>query len=86
MQINDTLNQRSNTHGDFLTNSQISQGLKTIYKNSPNHDNNMSAYQQEALDMIVHKIARIVCGNPNEPDHWHDIAGYATLVYNQLQK
>jgi hypothetical protein len=36
--------------------------------------------QREALDMILHKIARIVNGNPNETDHWHDIAGYATLV------
>lgn len=39
----------------------------------------------EALDMICHKIARILAGDPNEPDHWHDIAGYATLVEKEIK-
>jgi hypothetical protein len=30
------------------------------------------------------KMSRILCGNPNEPDHWRDIAGYATLIENIL--
>jgi hypothetical protein len=33
----------------------------------------------EALEMICTKIARILSGNPNDPDHWKDIAGYAEL-------
>jgi hypothetical protein len=41
--------------------------------------------QREALDMIQHKIGRILAGNPNHHDHWHDIAGYATLVANELE-
>jgi hypothetical protein len=41
--------------------------------------------QRESLDMIAHKIARILNGNPNVHDHWHDIAGYATLVANDLK-
>lgn len=45
----------------------------------------LSFEQCEALDMIQHKIGRILSGNPNEPDHWHDIAGYATLVENILR-
>lgn len=40
--------------------------------------------QREALDMIFHKIGRIVCGDPNYADSWHDIAGYAKLVENRL--
>ena len=39
-----------------------------------------------ALDMIFHKLARIGCGNNREIDHWRDIAGYATLVENELEK
>jgi hypothetical protein len=41
---------------------------------------------RESLDMISNKIARIVNGNPSEPDHWIDIAGYATLIANRLIK
>ena len=30
--------------------------------------------QTEALDMIFHKIGRILAGDPNFRDHWQDIA------------
>jgi hypothetical protein len=40
--------------------------------------------QQEALDMIAHKIARILNGDPNYADSWVDIAGYAQLVADRL--
>jgi hypothetical protein len=36
--------------------------------------------QAQALSMIFAKIARIVSGDPNHPDHWDDIAGYARLA------
>lgn len=35
---------------------------------------------KEGLRMIFHKIGRIVTGDPNYPDSWHDIAGYARRV------
>jgi hypothetical protein len=41
--------------------------------------------QQEALDMIFHKIGRIVNGDPDYADSWIDIAGYATLVADRLE-
>lgn len=34
---------------------------------------------------IVCKLMRIF-GSPDNPDHWKDIAGYATLVANDLEK
>jgi hypothetical protein len=40
--------------------------------------------QRESLEMNQHKVARILAGNPDEPDHWFDIAGYATLVHQRL--
>lgn len=51
-----------------------------------------SAYNSEQLDdsmktslfMICNKMARIVNGDPNYIDNWHDIAGYATLVEQEL--
>jgi hypothetical protein len=42
--------------------------------------------QREALEMIAHKIARILNGDPNYSDNWIDVAGYATLVANRLEK
>ena len=38
----------------------------------------------EALDMIQHKIARILNGDPNYIDSWTDIIGYARLVEKRL--
>lgn len=31
------------------------------------------------LEMIAHKVGRILAGNPHFEDHWADIAGYARL-------
>ena len=36
--------------------------------------------QKEALEMIAHKIGRILAGRPAFRDQWDDIAGYAKLV------
>jgi hypothetical protein len=44
----------------------------------------MTMVQDEALSMIVMKISRILTGDPNHADHWADIAGYATLIANEL--
>lgn len=79
--INETLKARQNVHGEFADNSAISQELKNVVRS---HDGELSDMQKEALDMIVHKISRILAGNPNHKDHWHDIAGYATLVEERI--
>lgn len=41
--------------------------------------------QKEALEMLAHKIGRILNGDPDYADSWDDIAGYATLVANRLK-
>jgi len=38
-----------------------------------------------AVHMILMKIARIACGNPNHLDNWDDIQGYAKLVADRLR-
>ena len=35
---------------------------------------------EEAINMIAHKLGRAAAGDAFEPDHWLDIAGYATLA------
>ena len=81
--VQETLNERENSHGDFIENGNIMQSLKRQCKVQRNWEL-LPDYQREAIDMICHKLGRILCGNPNHIDHWHDIAGYATLVENIL--
>ena len=83
MSIENTLAERQKTHGEFLTHATISQQLKWVMQSYENWFN-LQKDQKEALEMIAHKIARILNGNPDTHDHWHDIAGYATLVANRL--
>lgn len=73
------LAQRGKTHGDFGSNAWMSQALKDQMARGPNWGA-LGKDQREALHMIATKISRILSGNANEPDHWVDIAGYATLV------
>lgn len=79
-----TLSQRGTVHGDFSENSEVSQTMKAIIRKQ-NGFSSLSLDKREALDMIVHKIARILSGNPNHKDHWHDIAGYATLAEERCE-
>lgn len=83
--VNEILAERGKTHGKFEDHAKISQDLKTILHYSDNEKwELLSNDQKEALDMIAHKIARILNGNADYVDHWADIAGYATLVANRL--
>lgn len=81
--VQEVLKQRGEVHGDFVTHAEISQKLKYTVHAVPKWDS-MDDYKTEALDMILHKIARVMNGDDNYQDHWVDIAGYATLVANQL--
>lgn len=46
--------------------------------------NSLNAPMRESLDMILHKISRILSGDPCTKDHWADIAGYARLIADKL--
>lgn len=83
--IQEILNERQKTHGDFIIHSANSQSLKQVMMRS-NGWHKLSQSQREALDMICHKIARILSGNPNHIDHWKDIEGYAALVSTKLEE
>ncbi len=78
-----TLEQRSKTHGEYSIQAGVAQRLKADMADSPNWEG-LSSVQRESLEMIAHKIARILVGDPNHGDSWHDIAGYAKLVEDRL--
>ena len=83
MNIKDTLDTRHGSHGSFKENGRVTMALIAQLKSGPSW-HSMSTDQQLAAIFIAHKLARITCGNSNFPDHWHDIAGYATLVEESL--
>jgi len=83
LHIDAVLQDREQTHGNFAVNTRTMQALKEECRTAPNWLS-LTAYQKEAVEMICHKLGRILCGNPDTPDHWLDIAGYSTLVYDQL--
>lgn len=85
MSIEITLADRQKTHGDFTNHARVSQGLKQALVFGQQY-NKLTNAEQEALEMILHKVARIVCGNPHHKDHWHDIQGYAALVEARIQE
>lgn len=85
MDIKETLNERGGTHGRFEHNSQYSQSFKRLIRQTRNYGL-FSDLQQEALDMICHKLSRICAGDPNYDDHWRDIAGYAQLVVDNIHR
>lgn len=84
-ELNSTLAERGTTHGDFTENGKVMQQLKLVMRAQPGWDR-LTPAQCEALEMIQHKIGRILCGDPNFKDHWHDIAGYAKLAEERCTK
>jgi hypothetical protein len=83
--INETLETRLTKYGEYMGVATIAQNIKYVMQQTSNW-NNLEPDQMESLDMIANKIARILNGDPNYDDSWHDIAGYATLVADRLRK
>ena len=84
--VNRVLNARGQDYGKFRDSAGLMQGIKRLLADHAIRHNKVFADDQwEALEMIVHKISRIVNGNPDKVDHWVDIAGYATLVADRLE-
>lgn len=86
MDIDATLETRGNSYGPFREQASNAQLLKEIIRERMGDAKwrRMRADQREALEMIALKISRIVTGDPNHADSWHDIAGYAKLVADRL--
>jgi len=89
--VDTILAERQKTHGTFTVHAAIAQALKRTMRADNDGqlreswmalDDDMS----ESLEMIQHKIARILAGDPTLPDHWDDICGYTKLVADRLRK
>jgi hypothetical protein len=85
MNIQVTLTQRGTRYGDFKEHARITQNIKEAMKDSPNWTT-LSLDKKECLEMVAHKLGRILNGDPEYHDSWHDIIGYVTLIENSLDK
>ena len=77
------LAERGKRYGKFASHADITQALKRQMACQAKWPQ-LADDQKEALEMIAHKIGRILNGDPDYEDSWRDIAGYATLVANRL--
>lgn len=83
-EINEILQERGKRYGPYETTAFIAQQLKMMMHETPSW-HKLTAAQREGLEMIQHKIARILNGDPTYEDNWVDLIGYATLVLETMQ-
>lgn len=82
--IDAVLHERGSRYGKFTGHAKITQQLKTVMWEHPGWmklDTDMC----EALEMIAHKIGRILNGDPKYSDSWIDLGGYSKLVADRLE-
>jgi len=83
--VNEVIADRTKTHGDYQEVAKVHHYLMAAVKKGPAY-NTLTPVQEMSLLMIVHKISRVVSGNPNLADHWLDIEGYARLARLEIEK
>ena len=81
--VESTLSERGKRYGKFKDGADIMQELKSVMRSTSGWGN-LSPSQREALEMIQHKVGRILNGDPNYIENFTDIAGYATLVKDEM--
>lgn len=85
--LTSTLTERGGRYGAFKGHAEVSQELKeVVWKALLIREKRLEPDQLEALEMIMHKIGRIINGDANYLDNWVDIAGYSMLVHDRLLK
>ena len=84
--VTDVLAERGSRYGKFTGHAEVTQMLKTIIASAlVKRNKTLAPDQQEALDMICHKIGSIINGDADYDASWVDIAGYAQLVADRLR-
>lgn len=84
--IETILEVRGTRYGEFCNQAALSQALSNLMKGfNPEKWNSLPPYMRESLEMIQHKIARILNGDPYYDDSWVDVIGYAQLAVDELR-
>ena len=77
--VDETLDERHKTYGKFSDQAKI---FTKIVSQCP--ETNLPDSHRLAILMIILKISRLLNGNSSHADTWHDIAGYAKLIEDEL--
>ena len=86
MDIETTLEERGARYGDFTDHARICQRLQGVMRATTSATPVVRGWEaltddkKQALAVIADKIARILSGDPEYKDNWHDIQGYAKLA------
>lgn len=83
--INATLAERGARYGEFKDHAVIAQELQDAMRAATGWAR-LAPDQKQALTVISDKIARMLNGDPNYIDNWHDMIGYARLVEGRMEK
>jgi hypothetical protein len=83
--VDATLAERGSRYGEFDEHARITQSIKRAMATGRRWDG-LADDQKEALEMLAHKVGRILNGDPDYIDSWHDIIGYTRLVEQRLEK
>lgn len=83
--IDRTLAERGEQYGDFYDQASLELTIKDIFHRHRTWQK-LAPDQRAAIDMAAVKFARIMNGNPDHFDSWHDVAGYMELVARRLSK
>jgi hypothetical protein len=78
-----TLVDRGSIYGNYRELSALIQRLKSVMHASRNWAG-LPADQKESLEMTMMKIGRILNGDPDCFDSWHDAEGYLKLIADRL--
>lgn len=83
--VSKTLAERGARYGQFIDHATIAQGLQEVLHEAPNWYRLQPDVRQMMI-VITDKLARILNGDPDYTDNYHDIAGYSMLVERRLLK
>lgn len=84
LDIHDVLEERGSRYGQFSEHALITQNIKRAMRHSKNW-HNLPDDMKECLEMVAHKMGRILNGDPDYDDSWVDIIGYTQLVVDRLR-
>lgn len=89
--IKHVTSERGGRYGDYASHAKVTQEIKLAMQRAYDEAHadrkytNLPYHVRESLDMIAHKLGRIVNGDAMYKDSWVDIAGYASLTAERLK-
>lgn len=83
--IDETLASRQQQYGDYAERSRVTQNIKRAMRDSVNWVR-LTDDQRETLENAAGKIGRLLNGDAEHYDSWHDIEGYVRLSSDLITK